>query len=193
MSRLNKKAYYFTLDALIALVILSIGFIVITASYSYTPAAVSTQHLADGILNLLQSAKISDFCDPVTCNLPISALGTNPFNYNNTLLELTGELEKRGAPDKDKIKDLLQNSIDLIMNSNYPNYNYAFQLIGTTTYFYSSIGASNMLDLENNYDEYKKTKLLVSSKRIVLGYYLDASSNAVYWGPYTAEVRVWQK
>jgi len=180
------------MDAFIALIILSIGFIVITSNYSYSPAQTSTQQIANDILNVLQSAKIRDICNPECSGTILNDYSSLIKNKDNTLLELIGEL-KTGYPSK--IDELLQKSINPIMNDNYPNYQYAFQLTnsaGATLRFYSPTGASSMANLENE-DEYKKAKVMISSKRIILGYYLDSSANVQYWGPYEAKVRVWQK
>jgi len=181
---LNKKGYYFTLDAFIALIILSIGFIVITSNYSYAPAEVSTQQIANDILNVLQSAKIDDICDPDCSGTVLNTYSSLIKNKDNTLLEFIGELRKRGKIQK--AKDLID---DIIPNIVPFNYNYAFELDGTV--FVSDL-ASNMAELENK-DEYKKSKIIISSKRIIISYYIDSAANVQYWGPYEAKVRVWQK
>jgi len=181
------------MDAFIAMIILSIGFIVITSNYSYAPAQVSTQQIANDILNVLQSAKIPDFCNP-GCGTVLAGYDSLIKNKgNNTLLELIGELE---ISYPSKIDELLQKSIKPIMDNNYPNYQYAFQLtnsVGAALHFYSPIGVSSMANLENE-DEYKDAQITISSKRIIIGYYYaDTLKRIEYWGPYTAQVRVWQK
>ena len=111
------------MDAFIALIILSIGFIVITSNYSYSPEQASTQQIANDILNVLHSAKIRDFCNPDCSGTILAGYSNLIINKDNTLLEFIGELGKNNK--KTPAKNLLESIISKIVPSNY---NYALEI-----------------------------------------------------------------
>ena len=76
--KMNKKAYYFTLDAFIAIVILASGFLLIRSTYITVPMSSTVEHISDDVLDLLSTAKAKEF-------------GIITKNSDNTLLEAIGE------------------------------------------------------------------------------------------------------
>jgi hypothetical protein len=105
MLKLNKKmkkAYFYTLDVALAMVILIVGLIIIAAIYFYTPQKEKTEALSNDITGLLASTRVGDLCEDIsTCRCTYPALiglctgagGQSKIRNNQeTLLELFGQL-----------------------------------------------------------------------------------------------------
>jgi len=181
---MNRNAFYFTIDAMLATLILSGGFLLIYSTTKNQPSDVLTIHLSEDILNLWSSTKITDLCyDDGSWNCP-----DNPelqdylrsgdiINYNNTLIESLVEINvsKKSTAE---LKDLLD---ELAFDSSIVN----SDIFGFDLYI-------NGEQIEHSYDyriTEQNTTTLISSKGIVFGFYED--SGTVSWGPYLVEVRTW--
>ena len=162
-SDMNKKAYYLTLDAFIAVIILMSGFFLIKSTYMTVPLSSAVEYTSDDILDLMSSAKASEF-------------GINTGNMENTILDAIGEnYSKDGELGIDQIIQ------DIIIANKVVSENFDFS-------FY--INGSNVYGDEAGSNE---TELLVAARRIVFGYYEDEAYNIIFWGPYEVEVRTWKK
>lgn len=173
--RLNKKAYYFTLDAFIAIVILAAGFYLIKSTYITVPMSSTVEHISDDVLDLLSTAKVVDF--------PTS-LSLSGVHKENTLLEAIGEIyyDDGTSCDASCINDCKAIIIEFIAGYNVIPEDHGFSI---------SISGKDIYSEGAGYID--KTKLLVAARRIVFGYYEDESYNVIFWGPYEVEVKTWQK
>ena len=61
---MNKKGYFFILDAFLALGILVIGIFILMSSYTRTPEKEQTSNLAEDVLNYFANTKLEDLNNP---------------------------------------------------------------------------------------------------------------------------------
>jgi hypothetical protein len=93
-----RKGYVFSLDAVIAVIILVIGILLISAIYVYTPDKERTDMLNTDITGMLANVKVGELCADLStcsCSYPsIAELCANGriWNSETTLLELFGQL-----------------------------------------------------------------------------------------------------
>lgn len=182
----NNKGYYLILDSLIAIIIFLIGSLLISSYFSNKPDQIIAKPYVDDSINLLNSVKISDLCDLSDCecsdrNLRDLCHNSKIKNYNNTIIELIGELHSTN--EVDKIGPLIESMVT--ENKIIPN---EFGLVfilhanGDHQYYPSSVEPS----LEDS-------ALVLQSKKVIFGYWEDSRGNLNYWGPYLAEVILWRE
>ena len=91
---MNKRAYFFLLDGLLAVITLVIGFMLISSAQTKEPTLVVNTQLSEDLMNMLASTDITDLCDGCSCNsdYPILDDMCNDINnMDNSLLELIGD------------------------------------------------------------------------------------------------------
>lgn len=84
-SRRNKKAYFFTLDALMALTILTVGIVYVYLNYSYSPIESVPLTQAEELMNFLTSTKVNEINNKYLDNLRIDS--SVVVRAENTLME----------------------------------------------------------------------------------------------------------
>jgi len=62
---MGKKGYIYTIDAVIAVIILIIGLLVIAGFYVYTPDKEKTEDISEDISGLLASVHVGDLCPDI--------------------------------------------------------------------------------------------------------------------------------
>ena len=172
---MNKKGYYFTLDALISVVILAIGFSLINSTYVSSPSSSAIEHISDDIFDLMSSGIVGNF--------NYSSLSLIE-NKGNTFLEAIGEKYYNDGEfcEGTCILGLNQTIQEIIIGNKIVSENHGFSMSIEDIEIYS-VGTNHL----------EKTRALVSSKRIVFGYYEDEGTGDIdFWGPYEMEVRTWQ-
>lgn len=188
----NKKSYYLILDSLVTIVIFSIGLLLITTYMSSKPEQTFAKQIADDTINILAASKISDLCNIQACTCSdnkLNELCTNKKikNFNNTMLGLVGELHFTG--NKEDINKLIEATV--INNGLIPN-NVGFSFLLHENLiengYYPTISTPPLEDASSI-----ETRLLLQSKKVIFGFWEENDGKLQYWGPYTAEVRAWQK
>ena len=87
----NKKGYFFTLDAVLGLLVLVIGVVLIASSYVKSPQSAQVEFLSDDLLNFFFNVKVKDL------NNPYAGIGGQLWNQgeitdgDNSLLQQIGE------------------------------------------------------------------------------------------------------
>lgn len=172
---MNKKGYYFTMDAILAAIILAAGLMLATSTFSSSPEKATIKHSSDDIIGIMAATKVGGLCRDLelSCECSDTELqnlcsSSKIKNKENTLLELVGELRENNMNIEGG------NLVDSIITDNDK---FNFRIDGTRIY---------------GPEDDAKSKLLVSSKKVVFGYWEDSSGRMTYWGPYTVEVRTWQ-
>ncbi|NOZ80931.1 MAG: hypothetical protein GXP63_04620 [DPANN group archaeon] len=163
---MRKKGYFFTIDAFIAMGILSIGLLLVISFRTDTSADLQTTFYSNDINNLFTSTELYTLNNRYIDRLHDDG---NITNMRYTVLEQVGEFWFRNKTDLGRT---------LIVNLSYGNVGKAFSfavLIENETIYNSSDDSATAADL-------------FSSKKIISGVYNDT----VLWGPYKAEVRVWR-
>ncbi len=161
-----KKGYFFTLDAFLAIGILSVGLIMLYLSQSFAPSTVQAEFLAQDLLQTLGSTKLSivnnNFIDD-------HRIAGNITNMDNTILEQLGEFYFTNS-----IGNAQNFTLNITHNIVAARYHYLISLDQTVLYN-DSILHDNITDLS-------------VAKNMVLG----TINTSVLWGPYDVEVLVWR-
>ena len=166
------------LDAALGLSVLVIGTFLIASFYINTTPPAQVGLLSDDLLNFLSNTKIKDL------NNAYAGIGGELWNQGvitdpeNTLLQQIGEFyikNNYGTAEK-----FIQNvSVNVIP----PQFKYEFWMDGIILY------------PESLSPEHVKSKnssnLLLTSKKLAFGILNQSTGNL--WGPYKAEVFVWEK
>lgn len=184
--KLNKRAYFFLIDGIFAMIILMIGFMIISSNKPTETDEVPLAQSAENFVDLISSVKISEVCEECECSLfQIQQQCNNDLikNRDQTILDYLGELyfkyKQTNNPDiKNQIRDIFLEVADIA----YRNDLYDVGL---------RINGEDMFVQGNQEESFN----LISSKRILFGFYhmeTAFSINIVYWGPYLAEVRLWE-
>ncbi|MBS3119955.1 hypothetical protein J4475_03985 [Candidatus Woesearchaeota archaeon] len=169
---MGKRGYFFTLDAFIAIGVIMTGVFIVLLLVSSRPFTAQSVLLAQDLANSLVSTKVKDINNPVFSNLTNTGIITNA---GLSPLTLFGEFYFRGLSDQK------YNSYNSLMVYNltegiFPReFNFEIRINNASIYRF------NTTALED-------AELIVSSKRIISG----SIDNTQFWGPYPAEVLVWQ-
>ena len=180
---MSKKAYYFIVDALIAATILIVGFILINSLYISEPEKIELKDAADNIMNFLSATKLLDLCTAEgDCSDKVLQSNFDSIrNKDNSLLEVIGELVSAGSQER---AGAIIRSI-VVDNKMVPlGYNFTFFIEDKVIY------PEEQFEMTATDPLMKKSKALVVSKKVIFGYFEEPVT--VYWGPYTAEARIWR-
>jgi len=175
--RLNKKAYFFVIDSILALGVLAVGAFLIFTFYLSTPSIREPAILSDDIMNFFANNRIKDI------NNPYAGLGgllwqqgkiTNP---ENTLLQQVAEFYSN-----DDLSTAEQFIAELTQNNLPPQYLFEFWVDDKLIYPQNPP--------QQHLDSKSATEVLIPSKKIAYGI-LNPQSGDLF-GPYNTEVLVWQ-
>lgn len=175
---LQKRGYFFVLDAVLALTILVIGVFLITSSYVNAPQPTQVSLLSDDLLNFLANNKIKDL------NNPYAGIGGTLWNQgaitdaDNSLLQQLGEFYATNKPD------IAEKFIANVSNGVVPE-QFRYEVWMDNVILYPKTPTQEHTRSRNS------TELLLTSKKITFGILNKTTSDM--WGPYKAEVYVWQK
>jgi hypothetical protein len=110
---MKKKGYIFTVDVLVAVLIIVIGLIVLLGLFHYAPEKARTEELSNDIISLLSYVKVGDVCTIQTgsCScayLSLTDVCADVQDDSISLLELFGQLYYMNEREKiDPIVDEL--------------------------------------------------------------------------------------
>ena len=178
---MNKKSYFFTLDAMLSLGILILGSFLIFTSYTKVPSKAQTGILAEDVMDLFATTKIKDL------NNPYGGVGGDLWkrgyitNSDNSLLQQIGEFYyEYEKTNNEAFKNTAENFIVSVIKEIVPlQYNFEFWIEDTRLYPSSPT--------QQHINSKEKTKILLPSKAITYGI-LD---NELF-GPYEIEVLIWE-
>lgn len=174
----GKKGIYFTLEAIIALLVMSVGFGIILYLFlvlSKPPISAVQTELYDTVeLFTIPIDSIGNGTCSASSDL---VLDGNITDTSNTFFNQLGEFYYRYTEkDCDYCADILsQCIIDFVAYRNIEEQNLKINIEGTTWY------KNGTIDEEN-------ATVLFPFKVLLLGVY----NHSVMWGPYTGEVQVWR-
>ena len=175
---LKKRGYFFVLDAVLALFILVVGVFLVTSSYVDVPQPTQVELLSEDLLNFLSNTKIKDL------NNPYAGIG--------------GELWVNGSI-KDADNSLLQQISEFYVANNLNTAEKFIQNVSKdvvpSQFRYEVWINGAVLYPKNPTNEHIKsrnsTEILLTSKKITFGIINKTTSNL--WGPYKAEVFLWER
>jgi len=192
---MNKKAFFFTIDTIIALGVLVVGFLLIISTHTYQPIESQTIFFSKDLLQVFSTTKVDQAdsalifqmrCTDCECEQQYCGLIKN---LDNTLLEQLGEFiyrSENGCDEKclSAAKEIATSVSQSLIN---PQFTYEFVIKDP-----DDPQGEKEYTLLNNTEITKKTQdktnLLIVSKRLIYG----IADNENMFGPYIAEVRVWQ-
>ncbi|MBI2133390.1 hypothetical protein HYU11_01770 [Candidatus Woesearchaeota archaeon] len=163
---MSKRGYFFTLDAFVAMGIIVVGLFIVLGSYSYTPLGDLPEIMSGDILVSLSSTKVSE----INSNYVRALIDNGTItNTENSVLQQLGEF-------------YVNNQVS--MGSRFMS-NISSNIIPR------QYGVSVSIDNFQVFNEGPKllpgSRTVVSSKSLVFGIY-----NGSMWGPFPAEVSMWQ-
>ncbi len=183
--KMRKKAYFFLMDGIFSIVILTIGFLIISSNKLQPGEELHLSIAAENTMNIFSSVRVNELCDE-SCNCSIRKLQDYCYrniilNKEQTLLDTLGELYFRNRKDDaGMLFDNITSEGDLFRKD-------LFEM-------------EFRINKEKIYPDEDLTQMkaesfeLISSKKIIYGYYENALTGQVtFWGPYMAEVDVWRK
>jgi hypothetical protein len=178
---MRKKGEFFLIDGLFSIVILTIGFLLITSNKPTQNNELSLDVLLDNSVDLLSSVKINELCsaDCICSNQKLSQYCQNKLimNHDQTLFDGIGELYSKNK--KNEAGELFKN-ITLEKNMLRSDiFNAQIKIDGESIYMQG---------------EYNNPAELISSKKIIFGFYENKELGTVtYFGPYLFEVNIWPR
>ena len=176
--RHKKRGYFFILDAMLGTLVIVIGVFLITSSHINAPAPTQVGLLSDDLMNFFSNTKIKYL------NNPYAGIGGELWNQGaitdseNTLLQQIGEFYATQNPDiADKF---IQNVSAGVVPQQF---RYEVWIDGVALY--------PKIKTPEHIKSRSSTELLLTSKKLAFGILNRTTSNL--WGPYKAEVFVWEK
>jgi hypothetical protein len=185
-----RKGYIFLLDGIFAVILLVIGLIMISSNRTEVSTESPLALTLENSMSLLSAVKVTDVCNG--CNCSISKMkdlcfGNKIKNSRQSLLDYVGELYSRGL--KDDAYQLLKN-ISAGKDIFRENEIFGAELDIGDDRVYPGPGLSDA-DLAAIK---KRSKNLLSSRKMIFGYYEDAQTGKIsFWGPYEVRAELWEK
>ena len=175
---LKKRGYFFVLDAMLGLFILVIGIFLVASFYLKTAQPVQVGLLSDDLLNFLSNTRIKDL------NNQYAGIGGQLWSQgsitdaDNSLLQQIGKFYAKN--DFNTAEKFIQNvSVQIIP------YQYEYEVWMNGKLLYPQIPSALHMASRGN------TTLLLTSKKFTFGILNRTTSDL--WGPYKAEVFVWER
>jgi hypothetical protein len=178
---MKKKGEFFLIDGLFSIVILTIGFLIITSNRPSQNNEISLDVILDNSVDIFSSVKINELCssDCICSNPKLGEFCLSKMirNKDQTLFDGIGELYSKNQ--KIKAGELFMNITleeDMLRKDIF---NAELKIDGKRIYLQGE---------DNNPTE------LISSKKIIFGVYENPELGTVtYFGPYLFEVNIWPR
>lgn len=174
----KKRGYFFMLDAVLGLFVIAIGTFLISSSYVNVPQLAQVGFLSDDLLNFLSNTKIKDL------NNPYGGIGGQLWKQgtitdaDNSLLQQIGEFY---ATNK---LDIAEKFIANVSKGAVPE-QFKYEVWINGTIIYPRTPTAEHVKSKNS------TVLLLTSKKLAFGVINKTTSDL--WGPYKAEVYLWER
>jgi len=172
-----KKGQYFTMDAFMALFVITTGLLIVLSFGSYRPVSEQPQILSQEFVNVLAQSKIKQVNAPFISQQVAEGTITDT---DNTILQQAYEYKFFFDSDvggyNPTISNLSAQFLESVSQNLIPK-QYNFEIIIDDDVVY------------NRGPGFENTDLLVSTKRLAFGVY---DKTTEFWGPIIVEVRLWQ-
>ncbi len=187
----NKKAYFFTLDALLAITVMILGFILVFSAGSKVPSTAQLNYYAEDLMTLMSSTKIYEINNVYVDELYEAGDITN---RDFTILEQAGEFYYKflgSIPCEDDINPdcgvLLGDLLDEVSSGAIPDrFDVGIKISELSGTDPASVELLDPIPQESDtgYD------ILVTSRKIISGVTFN-EGNYESW-TYGVQIRVWQ-
>ena len=186
--RLNKRAYFFLIDSILALSVLAIGTFIIFSQYVKVPSKSEVTIFSEDLMDFFADNKVKDInnvevglggtywseSEVTTCNG-----GPIKPNPENTLLQQAGDFYERSKSKSCYLVIARAYTQKLIQNTLPAQYNFEFWMDDNLIF-----PDTEQIDSKN------AARALIPSKKIVYGI-IDQQTGSLF-GPYNTEVLVWR-
>jgi hypothetical protein len=189
---MNKKGFFFTIDVFMALGVLIVGFLLILATHTFKPIETQTIFFSQDLLEVFASTEVDQINNPTIFKMRCNSCECGEYcgaitTIDNTLLEQLGEFvyrHQQGCGQKclDYATDLAKTTINS-KTKGLINPQFSYELI-----IKDKEQGSQYVILNKTLSNQGRTKLLITNKRLIYG----ISGSREMFGPYVAEVHVWQ-
>ncbi|MBI2659225.1 hypothetical protein HYX05_03970 [Candidatus Woesearchaeota archaeon] len=175
---LGKRGFFFILDAVLGLTVLVIGIFLITSSYVNAPQPQQVSLLSDDLMDFLSNKKIREL------NNPYAGIGGQLWaqgvitDADNSLLQQIGEFYAKN--NMDTAEKFIQNVSKGIVPEQF---RYEVWIDGTI--LYPKTPSAEHIESKSS------TTILLAAKKLTFGIVNKTTSDL--WGPYKAEVFVWER
>jgi hypothetical protein len=173
---MNRRAYFFIIDSIVALTVLTIGVLLIYSFHENEPRTEQPYAIANDVANILSYHKIKSINNDYAGPGGVLVRDLNITDLDKTLLEQVAEFYYRNKTKNCSfclglITSFLNNiTINLVPS----NYNYIIMIQNETIYLH------NMTDINSSI-------FIIPSRKIVHGVY----NSTEFFGPYLVEVLSW--
>lgn len=171
----GKKGYYFMVDALIALFVLTLGVVGILAFHYRAPQQQPLAILSQDFMDVLSGTQLSDINDPFIGPTGMFGANGNITHFDNTVLQQIAEFYYRlqSQPGCTHCLNLINTTIHRAVPVE-KKYNYL-------------VSINDDILFSNNRTSLGQARIVLPARKIVHGEFEDA-----IYGPYLVEVLVWE-
>ncbi len=162
---MNKSGYFFLIDSLVAIGVLTVGIVLILSYVERTPRTEQPYTVSEDILNLLQKNRVRDINNNY---IDLLRADGNITDTAKPLMEQIAEFYYRG--EQDLISPFLRNITRQLIPSEY---NYVLNIDNTTVH---NVSRMSILD----------ARYVTPARAVVHGLY-----KSELYGPYSVEVISW--
>lgn len=177
---IKKRGYFFILDAVLGLLILVIGVFLITSSYANVPQPSQVKILSNDLLNFLSSTKIKDL------NNPYAGIGGELWKQGIITDGENSLLQQIGVFYAKKNLEAAEKFIEAISKDIVPS-QFKYEVWMNNEILYPKTLSAEQLEVHTK--SRSNTEILLTSKKITFG----INESVDIWGPYKAEVFVWER
>lgn len=195
---LDKKAYFFIIDSVLALSVLAVGAFLVFAFYAQQPSSTQPDILSEDIMAFFSNTKMKDI------NSPELGLGGSYWSSNevktcnngnvispdseSTVLQQIGIFYKlKGKAGKDCYVNVIANGFVAKFVQNILPLQYKFEF-----WIKEGVNPKTLIyPREESLESKSSSKVVIPSRKIAYGIF-DSKTGEVF-GPYLAEVWVWQQ
>ena len=103
---MKKKAFFFLMDSIFAMVILTIGYFVVSSNKGVVNADLPLNVAVEGTIDILSSVEINEMCNSCNCSnakLEELCIAGDVKNSDQTIMDFLGELYSTGNAACSKI------------------------------------------------------------------------------------------
>jgi hypothetical protein len=174
----KKRGYFFIVDSIIALTVLSVGIILLFSYNQHTPSTSNLYTVSDEVINILYYNVINDLNNDYIWHLEQNG---NITDNSKTIIEQIGEFYYRNQTKNCNYCMILINStINSTLINMFPE-DYNFIVIFDNKTIFTNINTGlQKISIEN-------ATIVIPSKAIVHGLY----NKTELYGPYIIEVLSW--
>lgn len=175
---MHKRGFFFTLDAIMSLIILAVGMFLFFTAMLSVPSTPQTELIAEDTMAFLSTTAIENLNDP------IAGIGGALWQQGkitkdkNTLLQQIGEFYAKSDPQT------AEQFIQAVMADNIPQSHYAQIAVENQLLYPLAEPQEQTLSKQN-------TGLLIAKTDVVFGVTNTTTFNL--WGPYEITLSVWQR